>query len=248
MYLQSTIEAINSAKQPILQLSGGRDSLCALLLLEEAGCNNFDIVWLDTGDVPKETAELMQDFTIRYDIRFHVIRSDSHRSRHNFGIPSPVVRSKESSPLFKQCASDAVHVQPNFECCYRVMMQPMHEFLVRNGFDLVIRGTRANECLKAPINHLETCDYGYKVAFPIFDWSTEEVNTFLTERRMLPGFYRYMGKSIECLTCPGFWDYGHQAYLEALYPTEAESRRNQINELLIYISGAVSPGMTEAKL
>jgi len=49
-YLTETIEAVQRARHPLFQFSGGRDSLCTLFLLYESGCSNFDIVWVNTGD------------------------------------------------------------------------------------------------------------------------------------------------------------------------------------------------------
>lgn len=244
MYLKQTIDAVKIAKKPLFQLSGGCDSLCALLLLFESGCKDFDVVWVNTGDVCSETLSLMDNIRDVVGSRFFEITSDSVKIRERYGIPSPIVRSTESNQLFKLSADDAFHVQPQHMCCYHTIMLPMHEFTVDGQYDIIIRGNRGDEVMKTPLKHLEN-DQAYTVAYPIYDWSKQKVQAFLDERNMLPPFYAFTKDGVDCTTCPAYWGNGYQKWLENTDVEKASKRREQIKELLIYISGAVELGLNE---
>lgn len=247
MYLEQTIEAIKKAKKPLFQLSGGRDSICALLKIMHAGCLDFDVAWVNTGDNASETLELMQLAGFAFGDRFHEIKSNSFSVREKYGVPSPVVRADEADEYFKICNEKPMHVQSQYTCCLRTIMIPLQEFTVNGGYDLVIRGNRSSDRMKTPLNHLEN-DGSYTVAYPIYDMTDDEVITYLSERECLPSFYQYTTSGIDCVTCPAYWGNGHQQWLEATDPAKAEIRRRQINELLIYITESAQTGMRELGL
>lgn len=244
-HLKETIIAIKRARKPALQLSGGRDSLCALFVLIEAGCFDFDIIWLNTGDAPEETVKRMQQVQLIFGERFHEIKSDSWSIREQFGVPSPMVRSEETGKHWADCSSKKYHVQSQFDCCARTTMLPVHEFTISNGYDLIIRGCRDEEELKTPIKHLTQSDAPYILAYPIYEWSSKQVNEFLAERGILPSFYDYTDYGINCVTCPAFWGNGHQAWIEAHHPEKAPVRRHQIEKLMEYMSHTIQLGFNE---
>lgn len=243
-YLTTSIAAINNAKKPLLQLSGGRDSLCTLFYLFENGCRNFDVVWVNTGDAPQETVRILSEISELFGGRFHVIESDSLSVREQYGVPSPMVRSEESHPVWASCTDQHFHIQPQFECCRRTIMEPMQNFTVDGEYDLVIRGVRSAEGLKSPVEHLASDD-NFAVAYPIYDWSDAQVNQFLLERGVLPTFYERSYDGVDCVTCPAFWGNGHQAWVEEHYPEKAVERRQQIERLMGYMSHTIQLGFNE---
>lgn len=247
MYLEQTIEAIKKAKKPLFQLSGGRDSICALLKLMYAGCSDFDVAFVNTGDNANETLELMQLTVFAFGDRFHEIKSNSFSVREKYGTPSPVVRADEADGYFKICNERPIHVQSQYICCLRTIMVPLQEFTLDGGYDLVIRGTRSSDRMKTPLKHLEN-DGFYTVAYPIYDMTDDEVTAYLSERGCLPSFYQHTTPGIDCVSCPAYWGNGHQQWLEATDPAKAEIRRQQINELLIYITESAQTGMKELGL
>ncbi|XWY20044.1 hypothetical protein ACNGTO_03040 [Bisgaard Taxon 45] len=244
-YFDETVCAIKRARKPLLQLSSGRDSLCALLALIEAGCTGFDVAWVDTSDTDVDTFMRMLDLKFILGDRLHYIKSDSIGIRETYGIPSPMIRPQEANPLYGASADDTRHVQMQMDCCARTIMIPLHEFTVNGGYDLVIRGCRADENLKTPVEHLTNSDTPYILAYPIYDWSAKRVNEFLIERNALPSFYEFMNSGVDCVTCPAFWGNGHQAWLEHHYPDKAETRKHQIEKLMDYMSHTIQLGFNE---
>ena len=243
-YLNATIDAIHNAKKPLLQLSGGRDSLCALFVLIEHGCRDFDIAHLNTGDAPEETRRITNEIKQLFGDRLHIIDSDSFAVREEFGTPSPMIRSEEVNQAWAVCSSKKFHIQSQFDCCARTTMLPMMEFTLRGGYDLIIRGCRDAEELKTPVEHLGYSD-GVTLVYPIYDWSHDEVNEFLRQRGVLPSFYEYTDYGINCVTCPAFWGNGHQAWVEKHHPDKAAERRKQIERLMGYMSQTIQLGFNE---
>lgn len=244
-YLDETVYAIKRARKTLLQLSSGRDSLCALLALLEIGCTDFDIAWVNTGDTDAETLARMVDLKLAFGDKFHVIDSDSAYVREQYGAPSPLVRPQESNPMYSASANDTQHIQSQADCCARTIMLPLHDFTVKHGYDLVIRGCRASENLKTPIKHLTDSDTPYILAYPVYDWSDSAVNEFLIEHNALPSFYEFMDSGVDCVTCPAFWGNGHQAWLEHHYPDKAQERRHQIEKLMGYMAHTIQLGFNE---
>lgn len=247
MYLAQTIEAIKNAKKPLFQLSSGKDSICALLKIMHAGCLYFDIAWVSTGDNASETFETMKLVKQAFNDRFHEIKSDSFTVREKYGIPSPIIQAHHIDEHLTACRENRVIVQSQYMCCLRTYMIPLQEFTLDGGYDLVIRGTRSSDRMKTPLKHLEN-DGFYTVAYPIYDMTDDEVTAYLSERGCLPSFYQHTTSGIDCVSCPAYWGNGHQRWLEATDPAKAEIRRQQINELLIYITESAQTGMKELGL
>lgn len=245
MYLKETIYAVKRARKPLLQLSGGRDSLCTLFVLLEHGCCDYDVVWLNTGDCAPETEKRMRIIKYMFGDRFHEINSDSVAVRNMYGIPSPMVRSEEAADVWQACTSKKFPIQSQFDCCARVTMNPVHQFTIEGNYDLVIRGCREQEELKTPVPHLTTTNAPYILAYPIYDWTHEQVNNFLESVGMLPTFYEYTDYGINCVTCPAFWGNGHQAWLEHYHPEKAIERRHQIEKLMSYMAHTIQLGFNE---
>ncbi|SMB81385.1 3'-phosphoadenosine 5'-phosphosulfate sulfotransferase (PAPS reductase)/FAD synthetase [Pasteurella testudinis DSM 23072] len=244
MFLESTIQAIHAAKKPLFQLSGGRDSLCALFVLIEQGCRSFDVAYLNTGDAPEETVRCIGDISKLFGARLHVIKSNSFAVRDEFGLPSPMVRSEETAAIWAASTNKPYHIQSKLDCCARTTMIPMMEFVEKSGYDLLIRGCREVEELKTPVNHLEKSG-GITLAYPIYDWSDEQVMSFLDARGILPSFYEYANSGIDCVTCPAYWGEGHQAWIEKHHPEKAAERRRQIERLMSYMADTIQLGFNE---
>lgn len=244
-YLDETVCAIKRSRKTLFQLSNGRDSLCALLALLEAGCSNFDVAWVNTGDTDTETLMRMIDLKFALGDKFHAIDSDSIRVREDYGIPSPMVRPQEANPVYRASAVDTYHIQLQADCCARAIMLPLHDFTVAGGYDLVIRGCREDENLKTPVKHLTDSDTPYILAYPIYDWNSHRVDEFLAERNALPSFYEFMDSGVDCVTCPAFWGNGHQAWLEHHHPEKAPERRHQIEKLMEYMAHTIQLGFNE---
>lgn len=247
-YLTETIEAVQRARRPLFQFSGGRDSLCTLFLLYESGCSNFDIVWVNTGDAAPETTKLVNYIKTLWGDRLYEVRTDSRTWRKTNGDPSPLVRCEEAFPWVAECSNEQYHVQPQSSCCAANVMNPMHEFTVGGGYDLVIRGNRGSEPLKTAAGHLQKTDAPYTLAYPIYDWTTPQVDMYLVKRNMLPSFYDFMDSGVDCMTCPAFWGNGHQKWLATYYPDVAQERQHNIEKLMSYMSNVIQLGFNELDL
>lgn len=162
-----------------LQFSGGKDSL-ALLWYMEALWDFIDVIFVDTGDVYPSTLRRVERMAARVP-NFIKIDTDSVAYRAEHGNPD---------------------AKTWLECCVANVYQPMHEYVIKNGYRQVLRGTKAVD----PHIHLvfpgDIID-GILFTFPLWGWTDLAVMQYLGKR--LPDEYRIGAVGMpDCKTCPAF--------------------------------------------
>jgi 3'-phosphoadenosine 5'-phosphosulfate sulfotransferase (PAPS reductase)/FAD synthetase len=89
MSMTPDLSIIGRHAKPILQFSGGADSLACLWLLREHW-PRLTVVWVNTGDCFPETSELMRK--VRELVpHFHEVRSDQPAQIRRWGYPVDVL-------------------------------------------------------------------------------------------------------------------------------------------------------------
>ena len=169
---------------------------------------------------------------------FVILTSDSTKDREINGHPSPVVLSDQ--PIF----ADVPRTRTQFDCCRANIMVPLHDFTLTLQPDLILRGQRLADEPKNPISHLGECD-GVVYAYPIADWSSEQVDLYLADR--LPDFYSKCADAPDCVTCTGYWGRGYQDWLESEAPELAAVRKERIRSVIQAITPALLIGIQEVK-
>lgn len=217
-------------QRPALQFSGGKDSLACLYLFKEQ-LPNLTVYWCNTGDPYPENLAIIEQ--VRSWIpNFVEIKSDVKQWRDTNGFPSDLVPAR-SHFLGIAYGMSPLKVSNRFDCCMANIMLPMHERMLQDGVDLVIRGTKTSDTGKLPADGDTPF---YRILLPIRDWSHRQVFQFLKKvgapHSVLYDYFR--GSSApECLGCTAWWDDGKARCLKALHPkvfTEYQKNLGDIAE------------------
>ena len=236
-YFATTIEALRESRRAVVQVSGGRDSRAMLELVAPYLRESDFVVMLLTDDAPSETLAFAGELEKRFSNTI-IVDSASTVDREINGHPSPVVLSDQ--PIF----ADVLRTRSQFDCCHANRMLPLHSVTVGLGPDLILRGQRNSDEHKNPIVHLDKSD-GIVYAYPIADWSDEQVDLFLADR--LPDFYKTCSDAPDCMSCTGYWGRGYQKWLESEAPDLAAVRKERIRSVIQAITPALLLGIQEVK-
>lgn len=207
---------LSNFRKPALQFSGGKDSLACLYLLRPQ-LDNITVYWLNAGDSCPETMQVINEVRA-WVPHFVEIRSDVKQWRETHGMPSDLAPA-HGHPLGIAYGMGATKVTGRFDCCYFNLMLPMHERMLADGVDLVIRGTKMADTGRIPADGRS--DAGYEIWLPINDWSHEQVFSYLDQcGAPVNQIYAYMesASAPECLGCTAWWDDGKSAYLRDRHP------------------------------
>lgn len=235
-YLATTIEEMKNHDIVVLEFSGGRDSIASLLALQPWP-DNLHVVHLDTCDAPLEVQQIVKEIAGALGKNFHLVRSSSYAVRAEFGHPLPIVLSDK--PSF---AEGAPLTQPQFECCMRTIMLPLHQYVVGLGATMIVRGQRDSDCHKNPLEHLSVSE-GIVYAYPVHDKTDEEIDALCGVLR--PSFYDYTSDAPDCMTCTGYWGRGYQKWLSKVDPRLAADRKERVSALIASLVPVLRIGMLE---
>ncbi len=209
-------------KHPALQFSGGKDSLACLYLLREQ-LHNVRVYWVNTGDGCSETLSVI-DQVREWIPHFTEIRTDVRKWRDTYGNPTDLVPAS-CTELGMAYGMGSQRLSGRFDCCYANLMYPLHEQMVEDRVDAVIRGTKLADTGRVPF---EGASPFYEVILPLRDWSHEQVFDFL-EREGAPVntvYEHFKGISApECMGCTAWWDDGKAEYFAAKHPERLEPYR-----------------------
>lgn len=199
-----------------LQVSGGKDSLACLFLMEPYW-GQMTVYWLNTGDAYPETVQVMQ--YVRQMVP-HFVEIDGQQPKviQMYGYPSDLVPAANTNFGVASSGEDVPLIQDRYACCMRVRMEPMFNRMVEDGVTMVIRGQKAADQLKAPLKS-GTVEDGVTYIFPIEDWNDQQVMDYLQRLEVpIPRFYEMLESAPECRTCSAYWDDGVAKYLKQYHP------------------------------
>lgn len=208
------------------QFSGGRDSTAALYLLRPHW-DRMELYHLDTGDQFPETrqvfAQVAAAFTAATGRPAQIIAGDVQRVRTEHGLASDVV-PVDNTETGRLVSGRTVKIISRYECCWRSLMQPMHERMRADGITLIVRGQRDDEYATPPKRSGDVAD-GFEVLYPIENWSANEVERFVAQHQLpvAPFYQRGMKRAPECMGCTAWWDEGRAGYLRKHHPGAYET-------------------------
>lgn len=226
--MQHFDEIISRHERIGFQFSGGKDSLASLYLLRPH-LDRMTVYWLNTGDCFPETVALI-DSVRSWVPSFVEIDGQQDRVIEEFGIPSDIVPA--SATMFGRLVGhDQPLIQDRYSCCFRVVMQPLHERMLADGVTLIIRGQRKDDGLKGPLRSGDVQD-GIEYLFPVEAWTQEQVLAYIKEQGapVLP-FYETMSLTPGCMTCSAWWEDGRAAYLKERHPKEYKLYQERLNAI-----------------
>ena len=208
-----------------LQVSGGRDSLACLYLLREH-LDKITVYWLNTGNAFPETLEVIEHVKSMAP-RFVEIAGNQPAVVARHGIPSDLV-PRTSTPFGNAIGQSSLLLQDSYSCCYRVVMEPMHRRMLVDDITLIIRGQRADDGHRSPLQSGDS-EYGIEYLFPVEGWTAHQVDAYLA-REGAPRlrFYDHMETAPDCMNCTGWWAEGRGEYLRQFHPEHYERYREAL--------------------
>ena len=216
---------ISEYKKPALQFSGGKDSL-ALLYLYKDVLDDLTVYHLDTGDSCPETQKIV-DWAKEWIPHFEIIQSDVKTWRDSYGYPVDLVPAKAHHIGVSYGMNDFT-LTNRFDCCFSNIMKPMHDRMIEDGVDCVIRGTKVADAGKIPSDGK---DEFYDVILPIRDWSHQDVFDYLDSvgapKNEVYNYFKAISAP-ECMGCTAWWDDGKAAYLKDRHPEEYAIYRTRL--------------------
>lgn len=202
-------------RRPALQFSGGKDSLACLYKLRDK-LDQLTVYWLNTQDVCDETLAVIEH--VRPWIpNFEEVRSDVKAWRAENGIPSDILPTS-CTELGNLYGLSALRVSDRFACCAANRMLPLHQRMLQDGVDLVIRGTKLSDTGRLPA---EGRTPWYELWLPLRDWSREQVFEYLESvnapRNSLYDYFK-SASAMDCLGCTALWGEDKATYFRARHP------------------------------
>lgn len=183
----------------ILALSGGKDSMaCLHLMQDDLAC----AIYVDTGYAYPETHKMI-DYA-RTLIEVHTIRSDRYGHNERNGIPADVVPVEWTVTGQAMTGPKSVTIQSALQCCFDNLSRPLLDAAKALGATSVVYGQRHQEQYKAPAQN-GTVVEGITRLHPIEDWTTEQVLAYLDTKMEVPTYFRSLQRtSLDCYDCPAY--------------------------------------------
>lgn len=222
------------SRRAALQFSGGKDSLACLYLLKPWVMAGLPVYWTHTGDTIPETLAVVERVR-QWVPDFRVIEADVLAWKRAHGTPSDVTTA-HATWMGQQYAMTDTQLVGRFDCCWHNLMKPMHDRMLADGVDLVIRGTKLADTGKVPANGATE---HYDVLLPLLNWSHAQVFDYLNEvdAPISPVYQHFKAISApECLHCSAWWDDGKAQYLKQLHPEKVQQYQVSLQQIRAELS------------
>jgi len=220
-------QILDKHKRIALQFSGGKDSLACLLLLQDQ-LEKITVYWLNAGDGFPENQEVIEKAK-EIIPNFVEVKSSVADVIIGHGIPSDLISYGATIHAHALNGSNAPLMQDRIACCFRSIMQPMHQRMIQDGITLIIRGQKKQDEHKGALVSGSIVD-GIEFLYPIEDWTLTEVLEFINKHGYQTQRYYKEGMTHapECMTCTAWWDDGHGKYLAKNYPEKHKIYREKL--------------------
>lgn len=188
--------------RPVLQFSGGKDSLACLELLRP-WWPILTVAWCNTGDAFPETEALTRSVASKVG-RFIEVRSDVTAWQAENGWPCDIL-PVGNTPLSGRC-DERPRLCLATSCCAANVWAPMQRAMHEIKATLVVRGQKACDGRKGPLLSGAVVD-GVEYWYPLEDWTDEQVFAYLREHAVeIPEHYELAKTSLDCRHCTAYLD------------------------------------------
>lgn len=231
------LETILSRHERIaLQVSGGRDSIACLYLLQPYW-NRLTVYWLDTGSAYPETVSLMERIKAMVP-SFVRVEGRQPQTIADWGMPTDILPAS-ATPMGVAAAGQGQQMQDRYSCCLRSIMMPMHERMLADGITLIIRGQKNADRNKSPVRSGDVAA-GIEYLFPVQDWTSRQVTQFLREHDApIPRFYEMLNSAPDCMTCSAWWEEGAMAYLKRYHHQQYLQNLGRLEQINRAVAGHI---------
>lgn len=218
-----------------LSFSGGKDSI-VLADLCKPWRVQVTLIWSNTGIMWPH----MVQFVRAYASQFRLIEASPKQDFRAFwgehGLPADVV------PIENALGRRWPRLQSWTTCCWAMRTQPVLETLITECATAALHGQRlADGPLVQTHSGMWGPPAGIEVVGPLWDWSDDDVMTYIEENRLrLPEQYRASSSSLECAICPAHPGVGDELIAAGLSPTLARCARNLGDIVRAAASGALA--------
>jgi phosphoadenosine phosphosulfate reductase len=190
----------------ILQFSGGKDSL-AVLELCRPYLDKIIVAWVDTGAAFPHVVDFIYRAVKRVNASFRVVRPMEPQplSIEHYGFPVDILPARNTMLGALACSSN-VKMQSWFECCNRLIWQPMNDFVLDSGATLVIRGQKNSDEIKGVSSG--SVIEGIEYINPIEGWGDDDTISFLEKNEVpVPDHLTIVRDSLDCYSCTAMADF-----------------------------------------
>jgi 3'-phosphoadenosine 5'-phosphosulfate sulfotransferase (PAPS reductase)/FAD synthetase len=142
-----------------LQFSGGIDSLACLWITR--GMPNVTVYWGKTDGAYPDMEHYIRSCCKAAELPLRIVEGDRGIAEH--GYPN------DADP------------ESVFACCSRGLWKPMHQAMVDDGVEVVIRGQRDDDLLRAAIGNGYRDDRGITYLFPLAVWDRYQVVQYVND-------------------------------------------------------------------
>ena len=225
-----------------LQVSGGKDSLAVLHLLQPYW-QKLCVFWTNPGNPFPETVALMEK--IKAEVPFFVeVAGRQKEIIERDGWPSDVVPQAYTTEGNFVFGDTPFKVQTRLGCCFRSLMLPMHERMVALGVTCIIRGKRSEEKDKTE-TRTGSVLMGIETIYRLWDWTESDVLGYLRDNGIdLPESYQHATHSLDCMDCTAWWGEGLSHYLKAKHQ---EHHKEYVRRITL-IKTAISEQMADCEV
>jgi len=207
----------------ILQFSGGKDSLATLEMCRPY-LDKIIVAWVDTGAAFPHVTDFIYRAVKRVGANFQVIRPREPQplSIEKHGFPVDMIPARNTT-LGAVACKPKVKMQSWFECCNRLIWEPMAEFVKGSGATLVIGGGKACDQIEGGIcgKFIDGVEY----LCPLDKWADEDVIKYLNDNNVpVSDHFSLVRDSLECYSCTATADFttdvvaDRENFLKRYYP------------------------------
>lgn len=192
-------DALARHESAVLELSGGKDSLC-VLHHARPWADRITVMFVDMGDMFDFVRPYVERICDLWDFKLQVVES----SPPDWALPSDMV-PMWSTPLggwfLPERSKPQVNIISGLDCCNHTLWQPLQSAVKATGTSLVLRGSKDTD-EHVSISSGTVID-GIEYVNPIAEWTDTEVMFYLQDRGIdLPKQYALgVNHSLDCMHC-----------------------------------------------
>ena len=188
-------------KRILFLFSGGKDSVAVYHLIKPY-LDRIIVGFVDTGDSAPEILSYIEKIEAETP-NFVRYNSNVKEWIKENGYPSDVVPVEYTAEGHVFGSKKQLKVTSYFSCCRANIWEPLAQLAKHVNADAVITGQRNEDDHKSPIQS-GTFDGNFYHYYPIVDWTTDEVVTYIKGQGETDARFDLDHTSIDCMGCTAY--------------------------------------------